>query len=150
MSMRNVIIIVAVIVLLASGSAYTVFSIIGAPWGGESPRPATKSSERNGPGPIYNAGTMTVNLSAHGVPSTRFVRAGVAFELDSEKARRQLEQREEQVKDKIISIVRQQTPESIATAEGERALKQQLGEAVNELLVDGLVRDVYFFDLVVQ
>lgn len=148
MSLRNVIIIIAVIVLLASGSAYTVFTLVGPPWGAQAPRAV--EADRTNSGPIYNAGTMTVNLSAHGVPSTRFVRAGVAFELDSERSRRRLEQRDEQVKDKIISVVRQQTPASIASDEGMDEIRQLLVASIKELLPEGDVIDVFFFDLVVQ
>lgn len=149
MSLRNVIIIIAVIVLLSSGSAYTVFTLVGPPWGAQQVK--VVEVDRNAKaGPIYNAGVMTVNLSAHGVPSTRFVRAGVAFELDSERSRRRLEQREEQVKDRIIAVVRQQTPETIASDEGMDEIRRLLSASIKELLPEGTVNDVFFFDLVVQ
>lgn len=151
MSLRNIIIIIAVIVLLASGSAYTVFTLVGPPWGAY---PAQSAAGGDGgvkaPGPIYNAGTMVVNLSAHGVPSTRFVRAGIAFELDSDNARKHLEQREEQVRDRIISVVRQQTPESIADENGMNEMRSMLKNSISELLPEGNVVNVFFFDLVVQ
>lgn len=151
MNFRNIILIIAVVILLASASAYTVFAIVGAPLGGGRISVDSEQSRgRSGPGPVFNVGTMTINLAARsGATSGRVVRAGIAFELDGEKTKRQLEQREEQVKDRIISIMRQQTPEDIATNEGLDALKVHLKEAIDGVLSEGHVVDVYFFDLVV-
>lgn len=150
MSLRNILLIVAVIILLASASAYTVFTIVGVPLGNRPLPTETVSPARSStPGPVYNAGSMIVNLSGSNNASGRVVRAGVAFELDSEKTRRQLEQREEQVKDRILSIVRQQTLESVATNEGLDAMRGDLKQAIGALLHEGEVVNVYLFEWVV-
>lgn len=149
MSLRNILLIVAIIILLASASAYTVFTLVGAPLGSRVQGPEAAPSGRAAPGPIFSVGQMIINLSNPGSSSGRVVRAGIAFELDSEKTRRQMEQREEQVKDRIISIVRQQTLESVATNDGLDQLRADLKEEVNGLLVDGHVVNVYLFEWVV-
>lgn len=149
MSLRNILFMVAAVILLASASAYTVFVIVGAPLGTGVSAERRLSSRQNAPGPIFSVGTMTINLSASNVSSGRVVRAGVAFELDNEKARRELESREEQVKDRIIAVMRQRTPESISTNEGLEELRQLLKDEVGVLVVEGRIVDVYFFDLVV-
>lgn len=99
---------------------------------------------------MVEVGTFTVNLSNNGVPGVRYVRTGVVLEVDSEKTVRELERREPQVKDRIISIIRLQTTESISGAEGQEQLRQSLLESVNELLPDGRVVQVWFTEMVVQ
>lgn len=99
---------------------------------------------------MVDVGTLTVNLSTNGSPGARYVRSGIVLEVDSEKTVRELGRREPQVKDRIISIVRLQTTESIAGAEGQEQLRRSLVDSLNELLSDGRVVQVWFTDLVVQ
>lgn len=149
MSLRNIILIIAVVILLASASAYTVFAIVGAPLGGQRTAVETTSSRRSTPGPVFNVGSMVMNLAGGSGPSRTVVRAGIAFELDSEKTLRQLEQREEQVKDRILSVVRQQTLDDVSTNEGLDVMRLSLKDEVNGLLAEGEVVDVYLFEWVV-
>lgn len=99
---------------------------------------------------MFEIGPLTVNLSNNGAPGVRYMRTGIVLEVDSEKTRRALEQREPQVKDRIIAIVREQTTESISGVEGLERLRGELRQSVNELLSEGQVHQVLFTDLVVQ
>ncbi len=78
------------------------------------------------------------------------MRTGVVLEADSDKTVRELERREPQIVDRIISIMREQTAQSISGAEGQEKLRTQLLESVNEVLGEGRIVQVWFTDLVVQ
>lgn len=148
MNVRTLLLIISLVILLASGAAYVVFTVIGGPL---NPRGDMETGARvSQPGPMYEVGPLMVNLSANGSPGVRFMRTGVVLEADSDKTFRELERREPQVIDRIISIVRQQTAQSIAGVDGQEQLRKQLLEAVNELLPEGRVVQVWFTDLVVQ
>src|SRR5690625_2009809 len=151
MNVRTLLIIVSLVILLASGAAYTVFALVGPTLGVTGPD-LTSASSRAGdtPGPMFEIGPLMVNLSTNGQPGVRYVRAGIVLEVDSEKTRRALERREPPVKDRVISIVRVQTTESISGSEGQEQLRESLLQSVNELLPEGHVVQVWFTDLVVQ
>lgn len=147
MNVRTLLLLISFVILLASGSAYVVFSIVGGPLGGGD---MAVSGRTNQPGPMYDIGTLTVNLSNNGAPGARYMRTGVVLEVDSDKTMRELEQREPQVVDRIISVMREQTAQSISGAEGQEKLRAQLLESVNEVLFEGRIVQVWFTDLVVQ
>lgn len=147
MNFRTLLLIISLVILLASGSAYVVFVIVGGPFD----RGDLEASGRGElPGPMYDVGTLTVNLQNDGAPGVRYVRTGVVLELDSQKTARELERREPQIVDRIIAVLREQTVESISGSEGQEKLRTQLLASVNEVLAEGEVLQVWFTDLVVQ
>lgn len=151
MNVRTLLVIVSLVILLASGAAYTFFAIVGGPLG-PAGTDSTVATRRGGdsPGPMFEIAPLMVNLSTNGTPGVRYVRTGIVFEVDADRTRRALEEREPQVKDRVISIVREQTTASISGSEGLEQLRASLRQAVNELLPEGQVVQVLFTDLVVQ
>src|SRR5690606_39809532 len=69
---------------------------------------------------------------------------------DLERTRREVEQREPQIVDRILSVMRQQTVTSVTGAEGQEKLRAEIVASVNDILVQGRVIQVWFTDLVVQ
>ena len=147
---RNVIILIALVILLAAGTAYSVYTYLGISFG----RTAGPSNDGYGrvlaPGPMVDLGTFTVNLAAGGSPSARYVRTGIVLEVDSEETKRWAEERSPQLRDRVIGVLRQETMESIHGAEGMERLRRRLREAISDVVPENAVRDVYFIDLVVQ
>lgn len=146
---RNAIILIALVILLAAGTAYSVYTFMGLSFG----RPVGGFADRDravGTGPLVDVGTFTVNLVAGDKPSARFMRTGIVLEVDSEQTQRRVEERMAPVRDRIIDVLRQETMESIHGSEGLQRLKQKLRTAANEVMPEGAVVDVYFVDLVVQ
>jgi len=146
MNVRTLLLIISLVILLASGAAYGVFTIMGGPLGAA----GGGSKEKDGPGPMFEIGTLIVNLAPNGTPGGRFVRANIVLEADSDKTLRELARREPQVKDRVIAVVREKTAASIAGADGQEQLRRELLSSVNELLTEGQVVQVWFTDLVVQ
>ena len=149
--MRNLIILLALVILLAAGTAYAVYAYMGVSFGwrsgGTGPGAAASLPQ---PGPMLDAGTFTVNLSAGNGPSARYVRTGIVLELASLQVQAALEQRMPQVRDRIIGVLREQTMESLHGSDGMTQLKDQLRASIEELTGPEMVVDIYLVDLVVQ
>src|SRR5690606_7694943 len=90
-------------------------------------------------GPIYDAGTFTVNLVSNS--RSRFLRARISVEVDGRKALEELQTREPAVRDAIIATLRSYTPAQLADADGTAALTEHREEvAAREPAVrDGLI-----------
>ncbi|MBO8141044.1 MAG: flagellar basal body-associated FliL family protein [Firmicutes bacterium] len=147
---RNFIILIALVILLAAGTTYSVFVFLGLPMGGDLEQGPSGPARESSLGPMFDAGTFTVNLSAGGVPAARYVRTGIVLDLDSQATLELVQERDPQVRDRIIAVLRQQTPESISGSEGLEQLKQTLKDAIDQVLPEGSVDDVFFVELVVQ
>lgn len=101
-------------------------------------------------GPIYNAGVMTMNLASSPNGMVHYLRAQLVLEVENEKALQLMDQRQAQVRDRIISIVRNRTMEDLEGEAGLTRLRADLVTALNELLPGEPIRNLYFVDLVVQ
>lgn len=148
------VIIVALIVLAAAGAAVLTVSWIGPVGGGPTSAGAVQVERpaRNNvsaPGPIFDAGVFTVNLSGGG-RTTGFLRAAISLEVDSKKAMEELEAREPAVRDTIIVALRSFTTEEVREDEGIDRLKERIQQDVSQLMTEGEVRYVYFRELITQ
>lgn len=144
MNFRTLLLIISLAILLASGSTYLVFTFFGGSVGGG-------DGTAGQPGPMYDVGPLTVNLlNGNGGTGVRYMRTGVVLELDAEKTRREIEQRQPQIKDRIIAVLRQQTVDSVTGKDGQDKLRAELVASINEVLTEGQVVQVWFTDLVVQ
>lgn len=101
-------------------------------------------------GPIYNAGVMTMNLASSPNGMVHYLRAQLVLEVENEKALQLVDQRQAQVRDRIISIVRNRTMEDLEGEAGLTRLRADLVAALNDLLPGEPIRNLYFVDLVVQ
>ncbi|MFO7311039.1 MAG: flagellar basal body-associated FliL family protein [Bacillota bacterium] len=145
---RNLMILLALVILLAAGTAYAVYALLGVSLGWRSS--GGVAAALGEPGPMLDAGSFTVNLSAGTGPSVRYLRTGIVMELGSPEVQLALEQRMPQVRDRIIGVLREQTMDSLHGSEGMARLKQQLRASVEELTGPGTIVDIYLVDLVVQ
>jgi len=143
------------VIFATVGSAYTTFLIFGggngpgSGGGGSSIGDVSSSPAKRELGPTFSAGEFTVNLSSPGV-QTRFVRTGIVVEVSEKSALAEVEQREPQIRDRIITILRSRHIDQIGTPEGVALLRTEIMESINELLIRGEIVDVFFIDLVIQ
>lgn len=61
-----------------------------------------------------------------------------------------LEANKDQVRDEIISILREKTPDDFFEVETTNNLKEQIVDSINASLGAEVIEDIYFVDLVVQ
>ncbi|MFD2171350.1 flagellar basal body-associated FliL family protein [Tumebacillus lipolyticus] len=93
----------------------------------------------------YEIGKMTTNLAGDAL-----IQATIAIQSDSKAAMKEIEQRKAQIKDIINSTLHTTTQADIEKADGYQKLKVRLVEAMNKVMLEGKVTDVYISDIVVQ
>jgi len=110
---------------------------------------AAKRPAEAGIGPTYSLDTFNVNLADQ--ESRHFLRATVTLELGTPALTKELQKRQPQVRDIIISILREKTAEELkdgnATVE---KLKSEIMNRLNNVLTSGQVTAVYFTEFIVQ
>ncbi|MGM7720378.1 flagellar basal body-associated protein FliL [uncultured Metabacillus sp.] len=88
---------------------------------------------------------ITTNLA-----SGNIVRLSFKIETDSKKAKEELEQREFQIRDIIISELANMTAEQLEGKEGMDKLKAALKQKTNGLMQEGKINKVYTTSYILQ
>ncbi|QGQ46849.1 flagellar basal body-associated protein FliL [Metabacillus sediminilitoris] len=88
---------------------------------------------------------ITTNLT-----SGNIVRLSFKIETDSKKAKEELEQREFQIRDIIISELANMTAEQLDGKEGMDKLKETVKMKSNELMQEGKINKVYTTSYILQ
>ncbi len=99
-------------------------------------------------GPIFSLDTFIVNLADKG--GKRYLRMTIDLELDSEELESEVKKRLPQVRDSILTILPTKRFDDISSAKGKTALRDQMLERINGLVVRGKVTNIYFKEFVVQ
>ncbi|MCY8516627.1 flagellar basal body-associated protein FliL [Bacillus atrophaeus] len=81
---------------------------------------------------------ITTNLK-----SDHIIRIAIKLETDSKKAKEELEKRNFQVKDAIITLLADTNADKIEGDKGKEAFKRELKDKVNSYLQEGKVEKVY-------
>ncbi|ADP32144.1 flagellar basal body-associated protein FliL [Bacillus atrophaeus] len=81
---------------------------------------------------------ITTNLK-----SDHIIRIAIKLETDSKKAKEELEKRDFQVKDAIITLLADTNADKIEGDKGKEAFKRELKDKVNSYLQEGKVEKVY-------
>ncbi|MBY8912186.1 flagellar basal body-associated protein FliL [Bacillus sp. YC2] len=89
------------------------------------------------------AATVSVDDITTNLKSNTIIRIGIKLETDSSKAKEELEKRDFQVKDNIISILADTSADKIEGDKGREAFKDTLKEKINSYLQAGKVQKVY-------
>ncbi|MFW6380953.1 MAG: flagellar basal body-associated FliL family protein [Bacillota bacterium] len=98
-------------------------------------------------GHTYDLGEFVVNLSE--TSGRQFIKASVVVEVSQKDLVEELDQRSPQVRDIIISILRDQEIEDIEEP-GATTIKNMIKTELNRVLNKGEITDVWFTQLVVQ
>jgi flagellar FliL protein len=99
-------------------------------------------------GPVFSLDTFIVNLADEG--GKRYLRMTIDLELDSEELESEVKKRLPQVRDSILTILPTKRFDDISSAKGKTALRDQMLERINGLVVRGKVTNIYFKEFVVQ
>ncbi|AZB42947.1 flagellar basal body-associated protein FliL [Bacillus sp. FJAT-42376] len=88
---------------------------------------------------------LTTNLAGGSI-----VRISLKLETDSKKAKTELEKREFQVKDVVISELSNMKADQLAGTKGKEQLKKTVMEGINKLMQEGKVEKVYTTSFILQ
>ncbi|OFZ24960.1 MAG: hypothetical protein A2381_12855 [Bdellovibrionales bacterium RIFOXYB1_FULL_37_110] len=96
-------------------------------------------------GILYPLKTFTANL-AQGDGPRRFLRMTAVIQFSQDTKKSEVEARSPQIRDKIISLINSKRPEDLLKVEGKAYLKEEIKAAINALMVDGHVMNVYYVE----
>ena len=96
---------------------------------------------------IYKMDRFTVNLDGK---SSRFIRTELSFEMLDEKGFEEIVTLGAEARDAIIRILNRKTFRDLETIQGKLFLKDEIATKLNVLLKEGLIKEVYFGEFLVQ
>jgi len=143
--MKLIIIAVSIVVVLSIIGFVMVRFINPASENGEVANQQVEQSRELGP--TYQMGDFTVNFAEGS--NYQFLKASIVFEVSHDKLTEELNKRNPQMRDLIISILRSQSPEDIKSP-STQVIKDELKNAVNNNLNTGEIKNVWFTQLVIQ
>lgn len=108
----------------------------------------TPAAKGSGIGPLYSFDTFIVNLADPG--GIRYLKVSMQAEVDSNKVIEEIDKRNPQVRDLILTVLSSKTYAEVSTPQGKIALKQEIIRRLNLILTTGTVRNIYFTEFVSQ
>ncbi|SJZ64344.1 flagellar basal body-associated FliL family protein [Selenihalanaerobacter shriftii] len=136
---------VAMVVLsliIAAGTSYFMLQQVG----GSKNQTAKEKKSITKLGPTYKVGDFVVNL-ANG---QRYIRLNLVLEVSNEDIIEELKKRNPQVRDAVISILRNKQQNDIKTKAGTRDLREEIRRELDKLVSEGNISNVFFTEFVVQ
>ena len=98
-------------------------------------------------GPTYQLGEYTVNLSGTG--GFQYLQTNIVVEVNDSEVIEEIDKRSPQIDDAIISTLRSQSTDEIQEP-GANVIKRQLADSINEVIINGEIKNVWFTQFVVQ
>jgi flagellar FliL protein len=98
--------------------------------------------------------TLQLNLNDPTGSITVFIKVTIALAYEGDSGdkeekkqspfQKELEDRKFQIKDKIIQLIESKSYDEINSPDKQRALKKEIMSQINSILMNGIIRDVYF------
>ncbi|MCM3156575.1 flagellar basal body-associated protein FliL [Bacillus subtilis] len=133
--MKKKLMIILLIILIVIGAlgaaAYFVL-------GGKSEKSEAKKSIDEIVASSVDVQEITTNLK-----SDNIIRLAIKLETDSDKSKEELEKRDFQVKDAVISLLADTNADQIEGDKGKETFKKELKDKINSYLQEGKVEKVY-------
>ncbi|SDB99458.1 MULTISPECIES: flagellar basal body-associated FliL family protein [unclassified Candidatus Frackibacter] len=136
-----VVLMVVLSLVIAAGTSYFMLKQLG---GGIKTTEAKRSVTKLGP--THKVGDFIVNLAG----GSRYVRLNLSLEVSNEEVISELKKRKPQVRDAIISILRNKEQDDINSQAGTRDLREEIRKSLNKFIPKGEVTNVFFTEFVVQ
>jgi flagellar FliL protein len=116
-------------------------------------KPVIPTSRPNGRsfaevGTLYEMKRFTVNLLSD--KGRKYIRCTLSLELSSPELMGELDSKKAAVRDSVINVLSSKTYEEISTTKGKERLKDEIVATLNQSLVDGTVKNVFFTELMIQ
>ncbi|KKM12333.1 hypothetical protein SY88_04060 [Clostridiales bacterium PH28_bin88] len=92
--------------------------------------------------------SFTVNLAEPGY--RRYLRVTVTLEYTGKDLEKEIAGKDYRVRDAIINVLRSKTVADINNQDRTLELRQELVEAINLVLVNSQVKNIYFRDFIIQ
>lgn len=156
------IVIIGLLVLMLIGGVIGAFMLLDDPAedvsassvasGQQSAMKKTSSSKRStnllSIGPMYPMDQFIVNLLSES--GRRFLKVSLDLELSSVELSEEMDAKKSLIRDIVIRTMSSKTFEEVSTMKGKDRLKDEIVDKINEILADGMVKNIFFTDFVVQ
>lgn len=149
-SKKLLIIIIAVVLVILIGAGAGAFFFLKDVDGNSSPEKESSATvlAASQIGPMVDIDPFIVNILDN--EESRYLKAAITIEVDSDVASRELNARMAQVKDAILLLIGNKTFNELSDLQGKIQLRAELINKLNSILVQGKVKRIYFTDFVVQ
>lgn len=149
---KVVIAVIAVLVLLIAGLVAVFFYATSEPKAQEAQSEQVAASESNAKylriGPIFQLDQFIVNLLSQG--GRRYLKVSISLEMTTPNLENELNAKRAPVRDIIIDILTSKSIDDISTTRGKDKLKEEIIQRLNEILVDGKIRNIFLTDMAIQ
>lgn len=150
---KVVIAVIAVLVLLIVGLVAVFFYVTSEPKAQEAQSEQTAAtSESNAKylriGPIFQLDQFIVNLLSQG--GRRYLKVSISLEMTTPNLENELNAKRAPVRDIIIDVLTSKSIDDISTTRGKDKLKEEIIQRLNEILVDGKIRNIFLTDMAIQ
>lgn len=98
---------------------------------------------------MVHLGDFTTNIVQDG-KSTRFFKTKVSLRTSSEETSEEIKAKNVLIRDAVIKALSDKRFEEVATQEGKLTLKQDVNDALDAILTEGEVNEVYFTEFIIQ
>lgn len=149
---KVVIAVIVVLVLLIAGLVAVFFYATSEPKAQEAQSEQAAASESNAKylriGPIFQLDQFIVNLLSQG--GRRYLKVSISLEMTTPNLENELNAKRAPVRDIIIDILTSKSIDDISTTRGKDKLKEEIIQRLNEILVDGKIRNIFLTDMAIQ
>jgi flagellar FliL protein len=87
---------------------------------------------------------FTINLSTPGSLNSKYVRVNISLEVPNDDTESEVTSKMPQIRNVIIDLFNSKRPADLATADGRDFLKEEIRNALNNFLVSGKIKGVFF------
>lgn len=145
------------LILLIAGAIIVLFSVavaaylLGANSAGSSEGSSEETVESAGNaaiGPMVDINDFIINILDKN--ETRYLKAALTLELDSEETAAEVNERMPQIRDAILLLIGNKTFAELSDLQGKLQLRAEIIARLNKLLTTGKVKGIYFTEFVVQ
>ncbi|MDZ5720282.1 flagellar basal body-associated protein FliL [Bacillus inaquosorum] len=133
MKKKLMIILLIILIIIGALGAAAYFVL-----GGKSEKNEAKKSIDEIVASSVDVEEITTNLK-----SDNIIRLAIKLETDSDKSKEELEKRDFQVKDAVISLLADTNADEIEGDKGKETFKKELKDKINSYLQEGKVEKVY-------
>jgi flagellar FliL protein len=99
-------------------------------------------------GPMVDINDFIINILDNN--ETRYLKAAITIELDSEETAAEVNQRMAQIRDAILVIIGKKTFTELSDLQGKLKLRSEIIKRLNKILTSGKVEGIYFTEFVIQ
>ncbi len=149
-SKKKLIMVIVAVLLLLTGAGVGAFLFLGGEEEPLSPEEKQAQLEKQAKqvGPMVNIDTFIVNILDD--QQSRYLKAALTLELDSQEASLEVGERMPQIKDAILLLLSNKTYSELSDLQGKIQLRAELLNKLNSILLKGTIKHIYFTEFVVQ